>query len=654
MRKQLIIMFAAILTFSSYPMIHAHAQQIDIGDPETHSDYYWYGNLTVQRNESLSIINEIFFIYGRSLNVNGTLSVQNSTLILNNTEISITRGTFIIGNSSVEGNGSITMDASTFRSFNSTVFDGYAGTFSAFNSSVYILRSNISGQSTSDEFNYTMARYYNNSYQPGGQVSLKMENYSHGYAYRLNISVEYEYANASHPASIYVVYENESQYLHLSASTTMTTSYFTFILQRPSANPLPEIYVYSNESDLEVYNITALAIANDTYYLYGSQHYDLYLSNSIMYSVDSKFDLNDRPLYLDDGLISPYATGKYLYHSAAYMVSSGSGIANITRIPFISSASIVYYMSAVNITYLLDGRSYDYNGSVYYANGQAIDLNSTVSALSRYVYYSTSVHEVPVWIFNGTITYKGNYEIDVYGRMEYFSISPYPYLSNVLQTFVGSVTIPQLNITIPGVLYTGTDQTISIGYKSSYAGISNAYIDVHLINGSESILIFRIHIMNLSADSTRNATENLNLSISPGMYQAYFTTNSSDIIFIDQYVNVVVEDHVNLTMRWYYRYTLPFHDLKFDLSMFDASGDPAEGGLQMYFLSGNSTAISKNTFIHVSPSSYDNLTVFANSSKNLTSVFVGLRYNESMFNYIPNQTAKIRLRPIFSNYDVKF
>ncbi|MCY0852109.1 MAG: hypothetical protein OWQ34_05160, partial [Thermoplasma acidophilum] len=292
--------------------------------------------------------------------------------------------------------------------------------------------------------------------------------------------------------------------------------------------------------------------------------------------------------------------------------------------------------------------------SVYYANGQAIDPNSTVSALSKSVYASASVHEVPVWTFNGTISYEGNYEIDVCGRTEYFSISLYPYLSNALQAFVGSVTIPQLNITIPDVLYTGTCQTISISYRSSYAAVSNASIDAYLINSTASISIFHIHIMNLSADLARNITENLNLSITPGMYQVYFAANSSDIIFADQYVNVAVEDRVNVTMHWAYYYTLPLHDLKFDLSMFDASCDPADGYLQMDFLSGNGTAIGENTSVHISPLSYDNLTDWANSSKNLTSVIISLRYDESMFNYIPNQTAKIRLQPVFNNYGVRF
>ncbi|KAA8923439.1 hypothetical protein [Thermoplasma sp.] len=646
------ILIVLLLLLSCYSITASNAHSINMGDPETHSDYYWYGNMTIQHNESLNIINEVFFLFGRSIAIFGNMSIQNSTLILNDTQIEVMGGLLLLKNSTIEGNGSISLNSSIFRSENSTLFKGYNGSLAASHSSVYLISSYISGQSTSKEFNYTTYRYYNDSYQPGGKADLSSEAEANGYAYKLDISVEYEYANTSNPAALYVEDENESQYLHLNGSKNIITSNFTILLDYPSTDPVPEIYVDSNESDLEVYGINVLAIANDTYYLFGPDHFDLYLKNSTLYSVASEFELNGIPLYLNDGLLSPEATGIYLYHSKAYIVSSGSWMTNITQIPFISFMSEAYYYSAVNITYMLDDRTYNYSGQVYYADGEEIGINTTACDIANSVYHSASVHIVPVWLFNGTMQYDGNYEIDIYNRTEYFSCDPFPDMGDQMHKFVGSVTLPQVSISLPYLLYTGVNETINITLESTYANVAEASIEVYLVNNTSIIHIFNLSINDLRVNSPEEITVDLGLDVSPGEYQIYYKASGSGMIFSDQYRMILVEDHVNVLMHWIYHYIIPFHRLYFELMLFDASSYSSINNISMQFISEDNLSIWRNITVEVDPLAYCNETFLINSTGNLTSIMIRMMYNRSMMNYIQLQSQNITLLPVFDRYDV--
>ncbi|PYB68804.1 hypothetical protein DMB44_02765 [Thermoplasma sp. Kam2015] len=627
---------------------------MNIGDSETHSDYYWYGNLAVGSESIMNITNENFFLYGHYLNVSGDLNLYNSTIHLNWTSIDVNNGFLRLYNSTIIGNGSVYLKEATLYSYGSAISQrGDDCPFTAMNSTVYFVRSRVFGQETSAELNYDVYRYYNDTYQSGGRVDLQTSQNASGYPYELLISIKYEYMNTSHPASVYLTDENRSEYIHFNQSNDVTESNFTLDLPYLEPDPIPEIDVESNESDLMIYSVNVLAIANDTYYLFGPAHFDLYMNGSTMYSVDSEFDLNDVPIHLQDGLMNPDTTGIYLYRSSAYVADSGSDTGNITLMPFITTMSTVHYFAAVNVSYEVDGEIRPYNGYIDLAGGNLIRVNATLADIFSSVFSSSGLYALPVWTYSSIMNFTGNYEIKIFNRTEYFSVPPFPDMGTVAFSFIGSVTLPLIHINFPSSILTGVNYTVEVGIEALYASTGNLSVAVSLAENFTDYKLCYLHLPPLRIDSFTNLTVKLHDQMPAGVYRIFYETNSSGILFAYQYSNVIVREDVNVSVHYRYYYARPFTDVDLSLELHNPSSEISTNDLAISFLSQNITVYSDNLTLEIPAGSYYNRTFSIGSSENITSAIIRLGYSPEMYNSYDGYYSNIRFLPLFSRYAVR-
>ena len=654
MKGSLPILIVLFLLIFQGIVLHSNASSMDIGDSETHSDYYWYGNLAVNSGIIMNITDENFFLYGHYLNVSGILDLYNSTIHLNWTSIDVDNGSLRLYNSTIIGNGSVYLNEATLYSYSSEISQkGDECQFTATNSTVYLVRSHVFGQRTSAEFNYDVYRYYNDTYQSGGRVELQTLRNASGYPYELLISIKYEYMNTSHPASVYLTDENRSEYIHLNQSNDVSESNFTFHLPYPEPDPIPEIYVESNESDMMVYSVNILAIANDTYYLFGPAYFDLYMNGSTMYSVDSEFDLNDVPIHLQDGLLNPDTTGIYLYRSSAYVADTGSDAGNITLMPFIATMSAVHYFAAVNVSCEVDGKIRPYTGDIYFAGGNPIRVNATLADIFSSAFSFSGLYAVPVWTYSSSMNFTGNYEIKIFNRTEYFSVPPFPDMGTATFSFTGSVTLPLIRINFPSSILTGVNYTVDVEVEALYASTGNLSVAVYLVENITDYKLCYLHIPPIEIDSFTNLTVTLRDQIPAGVYRIFYETNSSELLFAYQYSNVVVREDVNVSVHYRYHYTRPFTDVNFTLELHNPSSEISTNDLAISFLSQNITLYSDNLTLEIPAGSYYNRTFSIGSSENITSAVIYLDYSPEMYNSYDGYSSNIRFLPLFKRYAVR-
>ncbi|MGC8608550.1 MAG: hypothetical protein ACP5UV_01625, partial [Thermoplasmata archaeon] len=246
--------------------------------------------------------------------------------------------------------------------------------------------------------------------------------------------------------------------------TTVGWSNFTIYFHNAIFDPDASAYFYLNNSQIKVYRISIYIISNDTYDYYGASHFDIIINHSLIYSINSEFDVNFRNFLLSDGVNNPYAISIVSTSSRLYLDNMYSSCDAGKNMPFFSIDSCIFYFR----TTVVDDFSDNYIDSAVNDSISAFsDFNDrTVDQINSYMFNTTSEYypwnrisegSLPLlaWLYNGSMQYTGNYIIDNFNTVEYFSLKPFPDIRNDTHLFSAEYTVPDIyiNTTLPLILY---------------------------------------------------------------------------------------------------------------------------------------------------------------------------------------------------------
>ncbi len=667
----ILVLLMLALSFQAQTVEKKNVEQTavipEIGDNETHGSYYSYSNISVAKGESMSIINENFFEYDSSINVEGNLSIRNSTISSSeNVSLEIYSGNFTLKDSWIDFNGSISFINSKIYIINSKIgMENGSIPFISLNSSVYIIDSVIYGQKTAKMFNYTSETFSNNTYQTGGNVPLERVVYHKSYSKAALVSVYYNGTAGTDNPSIEFNISGYVSYHVFASRSTFGWLNFSIPLGDKFFNPDITAYFYLNDSGIVLTKLRISIISNDTYDLYGPSYFDLILNKTLFYSINSTFDIDSHPFLLPSGMHNPMSISIIAKNSTLYIddMTSRSYIGG--NFPFAASNSDIFYFRSTRINYFSDGSMVygikdsidaisDSNDSfVDSANKHMIDATSTL-----YPWNNESGGCIPImaWYYNGSMEYTGNYLTDNFNTDEYFSFEPFPDLKNSIHIFNASYTLPELEIHLKkSLLLYGKNNTISFSVRSFYADSGPLKLFFSITGNGIKKCIGNISYENVNSTGI-NGTLEFYADEYPGDYVMNVSYVSDSYILsknpiISENVSINTEETIGINVSYFY--IVPFDSLNLTLYLENAHNLLINGTLYLSFSSLNQ---SENTSFNVSidPSSRLKLFFDERTDFSIRSVNVSFVFSRECMNVNDRENYSFPLLPIYRVYRVSF
>lgn len=592
--KLIHILIVAMLVVPTLFLGISSAQGINssnIGDAETHSSYYFYGNMTVNANSTLDIINENFYFFGQSIRIYGKLTLISSTIYSQEANLSVIDGTLDIYSSVFLMNGSIYVYGSDFSCNESRIGNRNSVIGINFlNSMVSITNSSIFGQQIANELNFTSMALFNNSYQPfSGNIDLKSITYVKAFVNEVVLNVEYQSTNST-SAYLRLNVSGKNFMYHFSNSSVLANKTAEFDLSKPVFDPSIVLTYSEGSSNVRLYGVSLSERSNDTYDYYGQSRFNIVFKNTTALISHSLLALTNGSPFIYYHLRNYRRTGLALYNSTVFLISSASSYGDIESCPIISFNSRTYYFEETNITNSTDGLYFGQDKNVFYSNltryEEPKSLLETESFMDAYVLGNPLL----VWIYNGTFKYYGNYAAKVYSAFEYFSIKPFPDLTLLPYEFNVTYKVPLISISgTINKLVSGAWNNFTFLLSDSYVSSRNVSLNLYIENKTTNVLIASKEGVYIGSGTEKNETFRFYLNVDPGSYDVVVTVNES-IPHIGLYAYdfpVNVSDDVNLTFSYEYSYLVPFTNLSLKLYLENKYGVNACGTLEIF--SGNAS-----------------------------------------------------------------
>lgn len=483
-----------------------------IGSSSSFTTYYVFGNITIQHNSTLNVVNTALTFSSTNTLLHfitnyGTLNLVNSSIVLSNASsisqsLNLTSGSFnstdnaslILVNSTIAAAGSIYIRNSNAKFINSTIKSQNVSTriykdsltFTAYSSKLFIFNSTLSGLYHGPSQNFTAgklsANYASNTEYLGlskwdfeeqdvivRNATVKMEyggevgSYSYLLFNESGKTIEkYDFQNTGSPSSPINVEFNFSLSPFLSSWDLHNTSIFTVYMDlatNAQAN-----------STIFIYNITVTLNSNDTEDLLGQEYFNILLSNSTAYAVHSGFGVN----YLNDysyySVRNPEKNAIILSDSSKLFfvgsyITENESIGSISPFEVRNSAAYICRFKEITLSSpegYISGVSNNITSNLM-ANGSSStvnDLNSEISeALSNYgIFYSNVSKEgklelpLVVYIQNDSYStalyYTGNYKDEVDNTTLFFSFGLFPDLTKNVSVFDAEIMVPRIIVNV--------------------------------------------------------------------------------------------------------------------------------------------------------------------------------------------------------------
>ncbi len=451
------------------------------------SVYIIESNMTVSQGTDLRFTGNSVEAYSTSMRqvsitVAGSLILENTSVSIMNASgnsiqsisINVIRGgSLFLYNSSFCFNGSVTGDGSTIKYENSTIttppsghspWPGSARWLSQYynDSRVWIYNSTINGlYKQSGQILFKAADTYMsdpffarngtitfthptdtmgaNSFVNGINLSVAFFGNSNGTSG--NLSIFYNGSSIANQDLIFDGGHNDTVNLHINVSADprpvdwfANSSNFHAILQESGSGPI------------EITNITAALISNDTESVLGEEAYGLILDNSSLDAVNSSFGFNLEPPGIDG---FPDYKSRHLWAYNSTMVMEDTGIGNDTYMggtAFQLNDSRVFIYRSLRIIPMDNGSPIM---NFRYSVQPEIAVPANETEWNGRSYPQAEISGTDLIILSGVLTnrsyfYTGDYGINWNGSGELISTKPYPFISSGQKVLVVQAQVPEI------------------------------------------------------------------------------------------------------------------------------------------------------------------------------------------------------------------
>ena len=526
--------------------------------------FYLDHNITINQNQTLSFNNENIEIFAKNISITdyGTLNIINSELCAINYSITLNVywGKINIINSSINAFGHFNIINSTAK-FIDTVTQKNG------NMSYYFQKDNIlfyrsdmgiysdkvknicytSGILYGDSYPYSKPGdiplkaniFYNKSYTGKFNLTLSLhgdntgtgeiELYEHNIFIK-NISIPVQEGNYNYNTAIKLPADINSQGLG-------NTTNLAFKVPENSDSTIA-----GEDGNITFYNITVVALSNDTENYFGISNYNIVIYNSFINAFDSSFNTNMKNYYIYQEILNPNKKSIFLINSTFNSYDSLYGGSKYIDSPFFNINSSVYYyetpnfefingLQAINLSYniLPD----NYNKSL---NRIADKYNEKIKNDSSLSYYK------PSYLFeiqnNNSMRYYGDYQL-ISGRYRYnFSIPPIPLFTEQYQLKV-YVKIPDIKYSLymPNHLISGKTDSLWLNITS-------------LLQGSKvnaRITFSNITIYNRTLNLSKNQTVSIPINI--------YSKDNGELCYSISYKNSLYNYSINKSGKLLLKFT---------------------------------------------------------------------------------------------------
>jgi hypothetical protein len=483
----IVVLLLSSMNFTHYPENYR-------SDLTTNSPYYLNHNITIKKNSNLSFSNENLVIFQQNVSIFdcGELNITNTHLDSINFSINIfvLNGRLNFRDVSINSSGNLKALNSTLNFNNVTIQNNANITFNFIHDKLLFIHSNIRFYSNPNKYNtFTSAKLFGSSlpYDAPGTIQLKESDiYNNSFLGNLSIHLYirgdnngtgelelYEFGNFIENVSIPV----RQGYHNYTINVTLPTDIKSSELNNTNklAFKLPKIEKYNQsqvageDGNLTFYNITILAISNDTENYYGLDNYNMMIYNSSVISYYSDFRTNFRKFYIYQHLFNPNKKSIFLINSTFYSYASKYNGSIYRNPPFYGINSSVYYYEMPKFVFSNSIYSIPLKYSII-ANNYNESYNLKANNINKNI---TKLHNSignPI-IFdmqsNNTLSYYGNYKL-LAGRFEYnFSLPPLPSFSQK-DIITIPVNIPNIksSLIIPKTFTSGLNNNITLDVES--------------------------------------------------------------------------------------------------------------------------------------------------------------------------------------------
>lgn len=591
-------------------------------------------NITIQKNQTESFNNENIQVFGRNISIfdYGTLNITNSELNSKNFTVTINvyGGRINVMNSSIDAPGHLNIIGSNATFINTVIhknsnmslyfqkdtvlfYHSYVGFYSNKIKSKCYTSGIMYGKSYPySHYGYiplTPYIFYNNSYT--GRLALKLllrgdndgtgeiELYEHS-KFIENISIPVKEGNYTYNTTINLPDDIKS----ITIGNTQTLAF-----------KIPENSMHAiagEDGNITFYNITIVALSNDTENYFGIDNYNIVVCNSFVNSYNSDFDTNMKNYYTYQKILNPNKKSIFLINSTYNSFDSLYNGSTYKNSPFFDINSSVYYYETINLEFTngiqIIPLPYNilpdnYNTSL---NQIAITCNKNIENDSKSIQYRTSyLFEIQN---NNSLKYYGDYQLTS-GKYQYnFSIPPIPVFKQNYKTKI-YVKIPGINCSLyePIQLVSGKINELLLNITSE---LDSSIIKVR-VTFSNSIIYN--HTLSLNANVTASIPINID------------SKDNGELRYNISYKNMLYNYSINKSKILFLKFT----SQKTVVYKYALTINSSQTGWELTIGNKTMNEKSKSTVI-VLPSGYYNLT-FDKSGYKSKSISINLNENSTIY-----------------------
>ena len=578
----ILIMICTLILLSSYiSPVDNSTNNIDTMNFSNTS--YLDHNITIQKNQTQSFNNENIEVFDRNISIfdYGTLNITNSELNSINVTVTINvcGGKINVVNSTIDASGHLNIINSNASFINAEIdknsnmsvyfqkdtilfYHSYIGFHSGrFKSSCYI--SGIMYGKTYPYSNYgyiplTSNIFYNNSYT--GKLALKLllhgdnngtgeiELYEHS-KFIENISIPVKEGTYSYNTTINLTEDIKSAEIG-------NVEKLAFEIPENS-----EHVVAGEDGNITFYNITTVALSNDTENYFGIDNYNIVILNSSINSYNSDFDTNMKNYYAYQKILNPNKKSIFLINSTFNSFNSLYNGSIYKNSPFFDINSSVLYYETIDLKFTNSMQIIPLSYSIF-PNDYNESLNKIATACNDNIKNDSGlVNYQSMYLFeiqnNNSLKYYGDYQLTS-GKYQYnFSIPPIPKFKQNYEIEI-YVKIPDINYSLykPTQLISGKMVefllNITSELQSSIVKVRITFSGTLIYNQTLSLGENNTISVPINIDSKNNGELRYNISYKNPLYN--YSINENQTLFLDfvpqktvlqKYVLTIDSSHTN-------------------------------------------------------------------------------------------------------------
>ena len=516
--------------------------------------FYLDHNITINQNQTLSFNNENIEIFAKNISITdyGTLNIINSELCAINYSITLNVywGKINIINSSINAFGHFNIINSTAK-FIDTVTQKNG------NMSYYFQKDNIlfyrsdmgiysdkvknicytSGILYGDSYPYSKPGdiplkaniFYNKSYTGKFNLTLSLhgdntgtgeiELYEHNIFIK-NISIPVQEGNYNYNTAIKLPADINSQGLG-------NTTNLAFKVPENSDSTIA-----GEDGNITFYNITVVALSNDTENYFGISNYNIVIYNSFINAFDSSFNTNMKNYYIYQEILNPNKKSIFLINSTFNSYNSLYGGSKYIDSPFFNINSSVYYYETPNFEFTNGFQAIHLSYNIF-PNNYNKSLNQIADKYNKKIKndFSLSYYK-PSYLFeiqnNDSMKYYGDYQLSS-GKYRYnFSIPPIPLFKEQYHLKI-YVKIPDIeySLYLPNHLISGKTNRLWLNITSL----------LHSSKVNAMIIFSNITIYNTTLNLSKNQTVSIPINI--------YSKNNGELSYNISYKNSLYNYSIN-------------------------------------------------------------------------------------------------------------